>query len=806
MDNTLHILVIEDASADFRLIQGNLRQQGLAVECHQVATLDELKDAIGKGGWNVVLCDYNLPQLDFNEARGIVRKSHPDLPVILVSGSVGEERAVELLKQGISDFVLKDNMARLAPAIRRSLQEAADLRARHEAEAALRASRAAALNMMEDAVEARKRAEQINTVLQEEMAERTQVERALQESERRYRQLFDSIQDAIFVHRFAKGEPPGNFIEVNDIACRSLGYTREEMLRKSPFDIDPELGPSTVQKLDGKIAGGGPVLFERVHVAKDGHRIPVEISAQLFDLAGQKVVMIIARDITERKRAEEQLRKLSRAVEQSPASIVITDLDGSIEYVNPKFTEVTGYTMDEVLGKNPRVLKSEETAPEIYRTLWQTITQGCEWHGELHNKKKNGELFWEFASISPITGEAGRVTHFVAVKEDITGRKNMEAQLLQMQKMEGIGQLAGGVAHDFNNILAVIQMQADLLKMEDDLKPDQMACADEIVKASERAASLTRQLLLFSRRQVMQARDLDLNEAVAGITNMLRRILGEDIRIQITREPEALFIHADPGMMDQVLMNLAVNSRDAMPNGGRLTIETSRVEIDADAASRIPDAQPGAYACLTVMDNGTGINPEDLPRIFEPFFTTKDVGKGTGLGLATVFGIVRQHQGWIDVLSTPGVGTTFHIHLPLLSRKEDVEAPHSITAMRGGTETVLVAEDDSDLRFLIRSVLTQLGYRMIEASTGVEALRVWEENRDAIHLLLTDLVMPDGMSGIELAQRIKEDAPQLKVIYMSGYSPEIAAKNVSLQVGVDFLQKPFNAHSLATALRARLDA
>jgi signal transduction histidine kinase/ActR/RegA family two-component response regulator len=415
-------------------------------------------------------------------------------------------------------------------------------------------------------------------------------------------------------------------------------------------------------------------------------------------------------------------------------------------------------------------------------------------------------LYWEFASISPITDEAGRVTHFVAVKEDITGRKNLEAQLRHAQKMEAIGQLAGGVAHDFNNILAVIQMQTDLLRMAGDLKPEQTASAVEIEQAAERAASLTRQLLLFGRRQLMQARDIDLNDIVSNISKMLHRLLGEDIRIHLNYSPRHLLIHADAGMIDQVLLNLAINSRDAMPNGGRLVVETSRIDLSERQTALIPNAKPGSYACLTVMDNGTGIKPEDLPHIFEPFFTTKDVGKGSGLGLATVFGIVEQHRGWIDVISTPGIGTTFRIHLPLLASHAPPKARHpALTASRGGTETILVAEDDSSLRILIRFVLTRLGYRMIEAPTGIDALHVWQENRDTIQLLLTDLVMPDGMSGIELAQRIKEDAPQMKVIYMSGYSPEIAAKNVSLHEGVDFLAKPFHAHELAEIIREALD-
>jgi PAS domain S-box-containing protein len=508
-----------------------------------------------------------------------------------------------------------------------------------------------------------------------------------------------------------------------------------------------------------------------------------------------------------RRKAEAELRKLSRAVEQSPASIVITDTAGLIEYVNPKFTQVTGYTPDEAIGKNPRILKSGEMPSDAYKEMWQTIQSGRTWSGEFHNRKKNGELYWELASISPVTDETGRITHYLAVKEDITGRKILESQLRQAQKMEGIGQLAGGVAHDFNNILGVIMMQSELLRMQGELQSGQKECLGEIELAAGRASDLTRQLLLFSRKQVIQARDLDLNETVLGISKMLRRILGEDIEMQIACTPQPLFIHADSGMMEQVLMNLVVNSRDAMPDGGRLTIETSHEEITDDEAGRAPQVLPGPHACLTIMDTGAGIPPEVLPHIFEPFYTTKDVGKGTGLGLATVFGIVQQHGGWVEAQSTQSVGTTFRVFLPLLEGNAEVNTRcKSMTTARGGNETIMVVEDDADLRTLIRSVLNRLGYQMIEAPSGVEALRVWEENRDNIQLVLTDLVMPDGVSGIELSRRLRERSPDLKFIFMSGYSPELVAKKVTLRDGFDFLPKPFRAHELAAILRARLDA
>jgi len=373
--------------------------------------------------------------------------------------------------------------------------------------------------------------------------------------------------------------------------------------------------------------------------------------------------------------------------------------------------------------------------------------------------------------------------------------------------MDGIGQLAGGVAHDFNNILAVIQIQAELLKLSGNLSPAQQEFAQEIGAATQRATALTRQLLLFSRKETPQLGDLDLNQSIHNTTQMLRRILGEDIQIQFKFAIEPLLIHADAGMMDQVLMNLAVNSRDAMPGGGRLVIETSPVDFAKSVVHLPGQARAGSFVCLSVSDSGCGIPAENLTRIFEPFFTTKDVGKGTGLGLATVFGIVQQHQGWINVYSEPGHGTTFRIYLPRLpGTAQPGPEPPALAAMRGGDETILLVEDDLFLHASVCKILVPLGYRVLEAFNGNEALAVWGQNRHSIDLLLTDLVMPGGITGKQLAGQLLVQEPELKVIYASGYSAGIAGKDFPLKEGVNFLTKPFEAHKLAQIIRERLDA
>jgi PAS domain S-box-containing protein len=414
---------------------------------------------------------------------------------------------------------------------------------------------------------------------------------------------------------------------------------------------------------------------------------------------------------------------------------------------------------------------------------------------------------WVHDRAFPIRNEAGEVYRVVGTAEDITERRKLEEQLRHAQKMEAIGQLAGGVAHDFNNILAVIRMQSDLMRFDEALSGEQRESLDEITTAAERATNLTRQLLLFSRHEKMQPHELDLGESVSDLTKMLRRILGEDIQMHFKFAPQPLHIHADPGMIDQVVMNLTINSRDAMPNGGDLFIETGIVELDELAAQQSPRSRPGSFVCLSVTDTGCGIPPEIISRIFEPFFTTKGVGKGTGLGLATVFGIMANHHGWVDVYSEVNRGTTFRIFFPRLTGGSVVSKRSPATAQSAarGSETILLVEDDVALRLAFKKALSQLGYRVIEAGNGVAALELWNQHRSQISLLLTDLVMPGGMNGKEFAEKLLAEAPGLKVVYMSGYSPDITLSDLHLGQGIHFLAKPFDTFALAKTVRAALE-
>ena len=409
-------------------------------------------------------------------------------------------------------------------------------------------------------------------------------------------------------------------------------------------------------------------------------------------------------------------------------------------------------------------------------------------------------ITWSFFPIL-----ASQVVHCYGA--DVTDLLNLEAQFRHAQKLESVGQLAAGVAHDFNNILTVIQGYADCLIARSPSDPTTAKALKQISDAARRAAALTRQLLMFSRKQVIQPKVLDLNAVLQNLANMLQRLLGEDVALEFTYAPSLPPIEADTGMLEQVVMNLAVNSRDAMPKGGKLGIGTSSVAIDDDYARQHLEARAGTFVCVTITDSGCGMDRQTLERIFEPFFSTKEVGKGTGLGLATVYGIVKQHRGWVEVTSQVGCGTTFKIYFPATARENDATAETSTApqAVRGGKETILLVEDEPVLRELVRDILGQYQYRVIEAASGVEALKAWDLHDGQIDLLLTDMVMPEGMTGSDVAAQLRKRKPDLKVIFTSGYSAEVMGRDFS-HSDAAFLSKPYLPPQLAQAVRQCLDA
>ena len=504
------------------------------------------------------------------------------------------------------------------------------------------------------------------------------------------------------------------------------------------------------------------------------------------------------------QQVERQAHIQSSALEAAANGIILTNTAGKILFANKAFCSMTGYTPEEVLGKTPNFLNSGKHDAAFFRELWKTILAGEVWQGEIINRRKDGTLYHEEITITPIRGADGEISNFIAIKEDITRRLRFKEQLHHMQKMEAIGQMAGGVAHEFNNLLTIIHGNAQLaLSDRSHLKEENRQCLQQITDAAERAASLTRQLLAFGQKQDIQFQPLNLNHVIGNFTKILKRVIGEHIVFQCDYAENLPPVSADVGMIEQILVNLIINARDAMPAGGSISVRTEAVPVNAAYVDSHPEAHPGEFVCFTVSDTGTGIYPEYLPRIFEPFFTTKEAGKGTGLGLATVHGIVKQHQGWIDVSSELGRGTSFKIFLPasgseMGKNRGTPTLPHPAT----GREKILLVEDDVAVRMVARDVLEASGYHVWEASDGLEALKIWKANAPQIDLLLTDVIMPGCLSGQELADRLQGERPGLKVILMSGYSPDQLGR---IHMHNRILPKPFSLESLTKAVRSCLD-
>ncbi len=643
-----------------------------------------------------------------------------------------------------------------------------------------------------------------------DISERKRAEERIRESEARFRSCFERPLIGIAITSPEKG-----WLAANDRACEILGYSREELYRTTWAELTHADDLTTdVREFDRMMAGeSDSYAADKRYIRKDGNIIWVSLAVGCVRKVDRTVdyMCVNFQDITERKSAEEALKaseiRFRSLIENASDMVTVLDKGGIMRFSSPSVQRQLGYQPDELLNRSCFEIihpqdraKAASAIQDALSDPTTAVTVEC----RVQHRDGSWRILQTIGQNVPDMAPDGFI---VLNSRDITESRALEEQFLQTQKMEGIGQLAGGVAHDFNNLLAATMMLCEMTQDMEGLPQNARRNLQDILGVAEKAANLTRQLLLFSRRQVMQTRDLDLNESVKGMTMMLQRIIGEDITITLTTHPAPLFTHADPGMLDQVLMNLSVNARDAMPEGGRLIIETSMKTLDEQTALHYRDAVPGRYACLRVTDTGTGIPPEVLPRIFEPFFTTKEAGKGTGLGLATVFGIVKQHGGWLSIESEVGKGTSFEAHFPLI--EASAEAAVNRTGPRkesGGTETVLLVEDETMVRVMTGAMLEQVGYSVLEASNGVEALEKWEKSLGEVDLLLTDLVLPEGISGRQLAKKLQECKPELKVVLTSGYSAEIAGTELVPQPGQVFVQKPCSGYQILEAVRTCLDS
>lgn len=644
-------------------------------------------------------------------------------------------------------------------------------------------------------------------VVASDITDRKAAEERLRESEQRYHTLFNTLITGFALHEIIcdeKGTPVDyRFLDVNPAFTAMTGKCREEVVGRRVKEVFPGLEQEWITRYGQVALTQKPVAFEQFSGPLKKYFSVIAFSPQ----PGQFAVNFI--DVTEQHRASDMIRLQGAALESAANGIMLVDREGTITWVNKAFTELTGYTREEAIGQRPNLLKSGRQSKAFYRQLWDTVLAGRLWRGELYNRRKDGSLYLEELTITPVLAPDGTPTHFVAIKQDITERRNLQRQLMEAQKMETIGRLAGGIAHDFNNLLQAITGFSHLLLENMDARNPHRDDVLEIDKAAKRASELTRQLLAFSRRQMIETRTVDLNALVESTQKMLRRLIGEDIELTLSLEPRLDPVRVDPGQIEQVLVNLTVNARDAMQSGGRLTISTSSIVLLKEDDIFTPDRRHGRFVVLDVTDTGPGMTPEVKERIFEPFFTTKGPGRGTGLGLSVVYGIIQQHEGMIHVYSEVGQGTTFRIYLPVsLESATEAATPtpesESEQLPRGRHERILLVEDEPGVRDFALSALRKYGYQPFVAENAAAAELLFTEIEGRIDLLFSDVVLPD-QTGLELAASLRAKKPDLRLLLTSGYMDEKSRWPIIRDRGYPFLQKPYPLDNLLRTVRQVLD-
>jgi len=629
--------------------------------------------------------------------------------------------------------------------------------------------------------------------------------KAMQKSEVKYRSLFEQAGDYILVLSVADNRDI-LIVNANQAAFSTHGYTRDEFLGLSINELDRSLDEDQLRSTFDRVLAGEAVRFETTRARKDGSVFPVEVSCSLLSTSDDSpLITSIERDITERVQAEEEARKFKTIFDNSNSGCVIADLAGHIEYTNSYMSAIHGYTPEELLGAPLTIFHSEKQM-EVVRDFLPSMLKNSSFGPlEVGHTHRDGTEFPMMMTGFIMEGDSKSHRYMVVTAIDITREAELEKQLHQAKRLETVGQLAGGVAHDFNNLLHVIRGFTDIAFSDLDPNNPAIASLEEVTKATQRASNLVNQLLAFSRRQVLEMSDVDLNAVIKNMMKMVARIIGEHIKVDLRIGPDLSVIRADPGQIELILMNLCVNARDAMPSGGVLTIETGVVSLGEAFCQTNALEKTGPYAVVGVQDTGCGIKAADLEKIFEPFYTTKEVGRGTGLGLSTVYGLIKQHHGLIRAQSETGKGTTFTIHLPLINRPAAKEVKKNMDSIPRGRETLLVAEDDPAILKLLKTLLERSGYTVFTADNGEEALRVFREKAGSLDLVLLDVMMPK-LSGREVYDTIQKEQPGMKVVFSSGYSLGGVHTSFVLDEGLHFIRKPCPSEDLLRKIRSVLEA
>jgi PAS domain S-box-containing protein len=803
------ILIVDDSDTNLYLLRALLQGNGFAID--EARHGQDALDSARKNPPDLVVSDLLMPVMDGYTLLRHWRNDGPlrAIPFIVYTATYTEPRDERLaMALGADAFLLKPaEPEALVECIREVLEKrergmlpsATERPA--EDQVLLKEYNEVLIQKLE------KKALQLgkaNRELLDEIAERKRTEHALRESEDRYRNLFNAITDPLFVY----DSESLMILAVNEAAVSHYGYSRDEFSTMSITALSgADHGASEIDQALYRTAPGASRRAGR-HQTRDGNVIEVELSAHKLDFAGRAAYVVQVRDVTQIRRVEAEVsqkrRLLQAVVEGTSDAVFVKDLEGKYLLFNDSAARAVGMSVEEVLGRDDTALFSPEDARTVMEND-RAVVESNEVHIVEEHLLSGGVQRVFHALKAPYRDEDGTVIGVVGVSRDITEHRKLEEQLRQSQKMEAIGRLAGGVAHDFNNLLTIISGHAELLQSTFGASETDIESLDAIGEASARAAALTRQLLGFSRKTMLQPKVLDVNIVIEETSKMLRRLIGEDIHYTTVLAPRLNLVKVDPGQLNQMIMNLVVNARDAMPKGGSLTIETRNVELSGDYADTHLDCKAGPHVMLAITDTGCGMSRDLAARIFEPFFTTKEVGKGTGLGLAMVFGIVQQSDGCIHVYSEPGRGSTFRIYLPAVDAELEEDTSFDARTDLSGSETILLVEDDEGVRGLARRCLENFGYVVVSAADGREALAIAQSTQAPLHLVLTDVVMPT-MGGPELAEHLRDQFPRVKVLFTSGYTDDAVVRHGLLSANVAFIQKPYSPKELLAKVRRVLDA